>query len=81
MADQFLMVVTDNWTELQNANEFVQQNGESQLIDLQNTNQLGGIDALLGDFGVIPEGMTLSDFRMFREADNFRIWYILVPIE
>jgi hypothetical protein len=76
----FLMVVPPGWRELPNATAFVQQHGEASLQHLINTNELGALDGLLGDIGEVPADKTLAEFRMFREGEEFRVWFRLVDL-
>lgn len=71
------MVVPPGWQELPNATAFVLQYTELQIIDLVEQNSLGGLDALLEEYGQVPSGKTTAGFRMFREGGEFRVWFTL----
>lgn len=75
--DQFLLITPEGWIELPDAQAFVDTNGEAQLIDLVQSNQMGHLDAMLETAGHVPAGKTLGEFRMFRDTGGYRIWFKL----
>ena len=73
----FLMIVPAGWSELADGQAFVEQYTEAQLLDLLQSNNLAAIEAMLQDGGHISPTASMSDFRMFRDGDLFRVWYRL----
>lgn len=75
--DEFLLITPEGWVELPEAQAFVDTNTEATLLDLLQSNQIGSIDAMLEAVGQVPAGKTLDEFRMFRDAGGYRIWFKL----
>lgn len=75
--DQFLLITPEGWIELPDAQAFVDTNGEVQIMDLLQNNEIGHIDAMLETVGQVPAGKTLEEFRMFREPTGYRVWFKL----
>lgn len=69
---EFLMVVPPGWTEVEEAQAFVDRHTEAQLLDLTQQGDLAAIEARLQDDGLLVGNM--SDFRMFRDGGVYRIW-------
>lgn len=75
---EFLMVVPPVWTELTDAQAFLDQHSEAYIIDLIARNEgWGAIEALMQDGGQIAPDAAIADFRMFKDGGATRIWYRL----
>lgn len=74
----FLMVVPPEWSELTDAQAFIEEHSEAQILDLIARNEgWAAIEALLQDSGYLPADSSMVDFRMFRDGSANRIWYRL----
>lgn len=71
----FLLIVPDGWSEMADAQAFVDLHTEAQLLDLLSYGNLAAIEAMLQDDGLIAPDATMADFRMFRDGDAYRVWY------
>ncbi len=69
---EFLMVVPPGWTEVADAQAFVDRHTEAQLLDLTQQGDLAAIEARLQDDGLLVGSMI--DFRMFRDGGVYRVW-------
>lgn len=76
----FLMVVPPGWLELTNATAFVEQYGESSILNSIQQNELGTLDGMVEEWGQLPTGTTLAEMRLFREEGQFRVWFRVVPL-
>jgi hypothetical protein len=78
MAD-FLMVVPEGWNEVPNATALVSQaGGEAAVLDAMSQG-LGVVDTIIEPAGLPPAGMTVTEARLFKDAENWRLWVTYGP--
>lgn len=76
---EFLMIIPAGWTELVEAQTFLDTHSEDYINSLIDRNEgWGAIEALMQDDGYIPMNASIQDFRMFHDGLITRIWYRLV---
>ena len=78
---EFEVQAPQGWSEVPSAQaqQFLQAHPEAELTDLKNSNQMAGIEARLQDDGIIGQADSLADFRIFKDGEEYRIWYLLSP--
>jgi hypothetical protein len=75
----FLMVVPPGWIELDNATAFVEHYNESSILNSIQQNETGTLDGMVEEWGQLPAGFTLAEMRLFREGNEFRVWFRVIP--
>jgi hypothetical protein len=75
----FLMVIPMDWSELADGHAFVMEQGEATILGSIESGGIAAIEAILQDTGAIAPTASISDFKMFKDVDIFRVWYKLIP--
>ena len=85
--NQFLMIVTPDWTEMPPIFiDFVGVFGEDNLDDLINQGAFGEINEFVQDFGLLPVGETLDTMFIFSAGSDpdprvrVRVWCKFKPL-
>lgn len=82
--DDFLMVTTPGWVEVQEATAMIEAWGENGIVDAFQQRNLGEFDAMLEAAGLIQPGYTVGDVRMFNTGEagpgRLRLWVVFIEV-
>jgi hypothetical protein len=84
MTDNFVMVIPEGWTEIENATQMIEAWGENGVISTIQQQAWGEIDSMLEAAGILPAGKTTAEARLFSAGETgdarLRLWVIYQDI-
>ncbi len=80
--DDFIMVTGEEWVEVQNATELVNQGGMDNLTmaSVIAGNDWNGVREWAEAVGVITDQQTILNARMIDSGSDVKIWLIVAPL-
>jgi len=80
--DDFIMVTGEEWVEVQNATELVNQGGMDNLTmaSVIAGNDWNGVREWAEAVGVITDQQTVLNARMIDSGSEVKIWLIVAPL-
>ena len=81
-SDDFVLVTGEEWVEVQNATELVNQGGMDNLTmaSVIAGNDWNGVREWAEAVGVITDQQTILNARMIDSGSDVKIWLIVAPL-
>lgn len=80
MSHQFLLIVPEGWTEIENAQDFFQNHASMENINTYASDQtFWFITSAMDNAGLLPAGMMVTNAKAFDAGDGPRMWVVFAP--
>lgn len=80
MSHQFLLIVPEGWTEIENASDFFFNHMTMENVNIYAAEQTYWfITGALDNAGILPVGMMVTGAKAFDAGDGPRMWVVFAP--